>query len=76
MDYNDYYRNTTVHDEEVKEQRDPNQLEPKKAIKGYIIILFIIIVVVGLYIINEKLDENDSNNSNSNSDIVSNSTSN
>ena len=74
MDYNDYYRNTTNHGDEQQEIKNPNQLDPKKAIKGYIFIVLLIAVILGLYFLNEKLDKKDNtnSNSNSNSNVVSN----
>lgn len=74
MDYNSYYTNTTNHPEEQKEYKDPNQLEPKKAAKGYLFILMIVIVIFGLWFLNDKLDKDEAkkSNSNSNSEITSN----
>lgn len=72
MDYNDYYRNTTNHDEGVQEQKNPNQLEPQKAIKGYLFIFVMVALIVGLFVLNEKLDKDEVKDSNSNSNVVSN----
>lgn len=74
MDYNSYYTNTTNHPEDQqKEYKDPNQLEPKKAAKGYLFILIIIAVILGLWFLNEKLDKDEEKkNSNSNTEVTSN----
>jgi len=71
MDYNSYYTNTTNHPEEQNEYKDPNQLEPKKAARGYLFILIIAAVILGLWFLNENLGEDD-NQDNSNSEVTSN----
>ena len=74
MDYNSYYTNTTNHPEDQqKEYKDPNQLEPKKAAKGYLFILILIAVILGLWFLNEKLDKDEEKKANnSNSQVTSN----